>query len=412
MYLAVIDYLGAAPLEGRRNLEDGIDEELSLGVDVAPAVLLDGGEALGELVGALVGDGDDDAALDVAIAIAATFLDECQAVVVDIGFGTIAGVVVLDGEHLAAGAVDDAPAVVARDEGAAIDEESGIVELAGDDLAATAVEEAVFAIAEHEDAVFGDAGIVGVDGFGEGAVLGVEEGDTVFIASKEESLEHGGEDFVFDGHDLAVAAVDHAVAVVVLDHGAALVEGVGVLVLWLDDDAALGVDVAVGAGEAVEPDGDDGEAFVEGGGGRVDDGDDDGAEGVVEAVAVALLGEDAPLGGVVDIGVAAGDDFDALAVDEAAGVVVHIDLAVVAVEVVDEHVFVGHDDGAVFAFEAKTLAILGGLDAVDEDQLAAAGFVVDVFDFLDLGPQEGGEGQEEGDEGKFFHCFLWGARGF
>ena len=51
-------------------------------------------------------------------------------------------------------------------------------------------------------------------------------------------------------------------------------------------------------------------------------------------------------------------------------------------EFVDEEVFVGHNDGAVFAFEAEAVAALCGLDAVDEDKFAAAFLVVDIFNFF------------------------------
>ena len=62
-------------------------------------------------------------------------------------------------------------------------------------------------------------------------------------------------------------------------------------------------------------------------------------------------------------------------------------------EFVDEEVFVGHNDGAVFAFEAEAVAALCGLDAVDEYEFAAAFFVVDIFHIL-LRPR--GMGEEEG----------------
>ena len=61
-------------------------------------------------------------------------------------------------------------------------------------------------------------------------------------------------------------------------------------------------------------------------------------------------------------------------------------------ETVDEHVFVGHDDGAVLAFEAEAVAILCGLYAVDEDQLATTFFVVDILHLL----LSIGEGHQEG----------------
>ena len=69
--------------------------------------------------------------------------------------------------------------------------------------------------------------------------------------------------------------------------------------------------------------------------------------------------------------VLAGDDFVAIAVDEAALVVVEVDLAVVAVEFVDKTVFVWYDDGAVFPFETEEFALLGSLNAVDEDEFTA-----------------------------------------
>ena len=51
-------------------------------------------------------------------------------------------------------------------------------------------------------------------------------------------------------------------------------------------------------------------------------------------------------------------------------------------EVVDKHVFVGDNDSAVLTFETEAVAVLGGLDAIDEDELAATLFVVDIFDLL------------------------------
>ena len=107
-----------------------------------------------------------------------------------------------------------------------------------------------------------------------------------------------------------------------------------------------------------------------------------------------MLDENHAVGGVVDIGVEAGDDFVAIAVDEAALVVVEVDLAVVAVEFVDKTVFVWYDDGAVLPFETEEFALLGSLNAVDEDEFTSTGFVVDVLDSV-LRSEEGWQGKTD-----------------
>ena len=124
-----------------------------------------------------------------------------------------------------------------------------------------------------------------------------------------------------------------------------IVEGAGKEILWLDDDVTFEVGVAV--------------------------------------MPVANP-ENASFGRVVELVVDAREHLVAVAVDESALVVIEIDLAVVAVELVDKAIAVGCDDGAVGTLEAEERAVGGGLDAVNEDQLAAARLVVNIFHLLGL----------------------------
>ena len=393
MYLAVVYHFGAPPGEGSGDVEDGRDEEVAFGVDVAPQPDEYRGKAVGELVGVLEAGVDDQVAVDVSIAVEVVFLYQRQTVVVDVGFAAIAAVVVFDGEYGVAHAVDNAPFAVAGDVGAAVLEHAGVVVLAGDDLFAVVVEVAVFAVALHEDALFAFAYELGVDGFGEGLEAVVVQRQSVVVAGKEVAFVHGGENLIFDGEDFAALAVNHAVAVVVFHHCVAFGEGECVLERGLDDGVAEVVDKAVGDKFAVDVFGYDGHAFGEGRGGWVAEGDALASKGVEITVEGVALHHDETVGGIEHLLVDAGDYFHALAVDEAAAVVIHVHLAVVAMEFVDEEVFVGHDDGAVFAFEAEAVAALCGLDAVDEYEFAAAFFVVDIFHIL-LRPR--GMGEENG----------------
>ena len=310
------------------------------------------------------------------------FLDEREAVVVYVSFGTIAAVVVFDGEDDFSFAVDNAPLAVKGDIGTVVFKETCLVVLAGDDFATFLVEVSIFIVTHDKDTTFGLADKVGVDGFCELAEVVVVHRQTIVVASKDSPFIHGGKYFVLNGEHLFVLAVNHTVTVKFFDHGKALVEGEGVVVLGGDDGVAVVVDESILNKGAVDVDTHYGKAFVERRCRSIAEGDALDAEGVEETIQSIVDYHNHAVGGVVYIVVDAGDYLLTVAVDKAAAVVVGIHFAIIAMKMVDKHVFVGDNDGAVFAFESETVAVLGGLNTVDKDKFATTFFVVDILYLL------------------------------
>ena len=393
MDFASVDYLCASPFEGRSNIEGGRDEEVSFGVDIAPESDMDGCEAVGEVVGIVEAGVDEKVTFEVDKAILPEFFDESESFVVDVELAAEAAIVVFDGEDGASLAVDDTPFVVDGNVGATFFKKSSLVVLAGDDFVAFLVKEAKFTVARDEDAIFGFAFERGVDGFSELAEFAVVECETVIVAGEEESFEDGSEDFKFDREYFASSAVDHTVAVVVFDHGETLVEWEGILVLGLDEHTAIVIDITIGNQRAVDVDSHHGKSLVERRGCTVLEGNAESAQGVEKAIEAVFDCHDHAIGGIENLVVLARNDLRTVAVDEAAAVIVHIDFAELTVKLVDKHKLVGDDDGAILALKTEAVAVLSGLDAVDEDKFAATGLVVDVLHFVLLGRDGGNKGK-------------------
>ena len=156
---ALIENFGAVPLEGGGELEDEGEVDVAVGVDVSPvAIMTDGSEPLGEMVGLFEGERNDEFTIEVDISQAAVFFDESEGVVVDVFVSFSVVVFVFEREDGEPDGVDDAVVVVDAGEGTSEAEKANLVVFAGDDFVAIEVEEALFIVARDADAVLGDGG--------------------------------------------------------------------------------------------------------------------------------------------------------------------------------------------------------------------------------------------------------------
>ena len=401
--------VGTAPLEGGDDVEDEWEVEVAVGVDIAPmAVFADTGKAFGELVGFLEDERDDKTAVEVDEAEPSVLLHEGQGVVVDVFHAFRGAVVVFEREDDAAEGVDDAAEVAFPYKGASLPEEANLIVFARDDLVALEVEESLFAVAGNPDATVGDMGDGIVDGFCEGMAgrLGVEieEGEVEGVAGEEGAVVGEGDGLIDVGNDLVAEGVDDAPSVVEAHGGEAVDEGSRVLIDRGEELSAEGVDEGVEKEERVDNEAHGGTVLYEGAGISELDGNDDVALEVGIAEEAVLGDEDSAGGGEVDPMIDAGDDFSPGGVDETCkewrlfawgegdGGVVDPYVAVAVVELVYVAVDVGGEDGAVFMAEAVEVALARGLYAFDIHNVAAAGGVNVVADFLRM---EKGERRKE-----------------
>ena len=252
--------VGSAIAERRGYVEDEREEDVAMGVDIAPeTVFTDGGEPFGEVVGFLEVEGNGEVALEVNETEAAVLFDKGQGVVVDVFHSLGCPVLVLERKDDVAEGVYDAATVSFTDEGSSLGEEPYFIIDAGDDFVSLEVEEALFPIAVDADAVFGNGGggeVVGgcelvvlclVVSMGEGV-----KGHAERVAGKKSVVVWDGEIFVLDGDDFVTKSVDDTPAVVAADGCETIGEGVCVLEDRREELAAESVDEGVEGEERVD----------------------------------------------------------------------------------------------------------------------------------------------------------------
>lgn len=391
----VIDF-GSAPLEGGSKVEDKGNLCVATSVEVTPTpVILDGGKAFGELVGVLEADGDNDSTFAIDETEVAVFLDECEAVAEDV-FGAFGGgVFVFERKDDAASCVDDAVAVANAHFSTGIKEGADFVVDAWNDFASARVDKAVFTVSTDGDTTVREARVPNVDGGSEGVHGGVEEGHTFVGSCKKEGIGEKCSHFgVEGGEDDAATTVDKSPKAVLADEGVSAGEGLEVFVAWGEELFTFFVNEGAGGSVTVNGEQDGRKAFGEAAGLEVLEGDDEVAEEVAETEEAVAIDKHTVLGGEFDGFVEAGDDLVPVAVDDAAAVFFKVDFAVAVEELTYIEVDIGCDDSAVVATESVAVAVAGGFNTVDVEDVTATLIIIVVSCFLSAE----GEGEEEGEE--------------